>query len=1020
MFLPLFRKFLQRQNRKARHSGRTSERRRKTLFEPRMESLEGRSMLTMMTPVSYAGGNPTQVQIADMNHDGRPDIVELNSSLSAVSVMLANSDGTFQPSINSPTGGFGGQMNIADYNGDGKLDIAVNNSSAIDILMSNGDGSFQLPVGYYIGAVANDIETGDFNNDGFEDLVTASFGYGGTSQLLLNTGTGTFGAPRNLAIGSLGREVEPGDFNDDGNLDLLETSGGSSAGELIGNGDGTFRSMTFVNLGVAAVDVRVADFNHDGTPDLAVSNGSSLTMLTGQANGNFQAGSTYAITPSTDIQVADLNEDGALDVITSQGQTSFGRGDGSFYSPSNYTATTGSAIAVGDINGDGGAGIVAANPAGIGTGVNVALNANNDATLLGGAVGLVVTAPVTVTAGSPISVTITAVDANGNVVPGFLGTVGVSGAGPQVTSYTFAPADGGIHTITAAASLIAAGPQQVTVTSPFLPNGSATVTVTAAAAAKFSISADATAVAGQPASVTVRAYDMYGNFAANYTGTVHFSSSDVQAGLPADYTFTAGDGGSHTFAVNLKTSGQQTVTATDTLAGTITGQSTSVSVTAAAATSLAMSGGGGYIGSANAVTIVARDAYGNVATGYSGVVHLVSSEPASSTSADAPLINGTGIFTVTPMTLGNQTLTATDTATGSLIASESINVTPGWGVRFVATPLANTAAGQTQSMTITAYDAFGNISTVYTGTIRVATTDPQASLAYYAFSAANAGVLTIPVTFRTAGTQSVTVSDYVDPSVTVTQTGIQVTPGAAVSIATTALHGGTAGVAQSFTVTARDVYGNIATGYRGTVNFTSSDSQAALPAAYTFTAADAGTHTFSMTFKTAGGQSFTAVDTANAAMTTFQGDIPISAAAVSGFSLRAPSNVVAGTPFTLIVTAVDAFGNQVSGYTGKVHFSGPSGTGNLLPADYLFTAADAGSHSFSITLSSTGTQTITVQDTVTTSIKAQTSVKVNTSGTVSGGGGGGGGTSTGGGGTATGGGTSTGGGGGGGGKKIVA
>jgi hypothetical protein len=602
---------------------------------------------------------------------------------------------------------------------------------------------------------------------------------------------------------------------------------------------------------------------------------------------------------------------------------------------------------------------------------------------------------------------VTAVDANGNVVPGFQGTVGVSGAGANVTSYTFTPADAGSHTIIAAAVEYAAGTNTVTVTSPFLPNGTATVNVIAGAPAKLQLSADATSVAGQAANVTVSAYDAYGNYSANYTGTVHFASSDVQAGLPADYTFTPGDAGAHSFAATLKTAGAQSIAATDMLMASITGRSNNVAVTPAAASSLSLSGGGGYVGSANAVTISARDAYGNVATGYSGVVHLASSDPSSVTSVDAALTSGSGIFTVTPMTLGSQTLTAADTATGSLLGSENINVTPGWGVRFVATPLANSAAGQTQSMTITAFDAFGNVSTVYTGMIRVTTTDPQAPLAYYSFSAANAGVMTIPVTFRTAGSQSITVSDYVDPAVTITQTGILVTPGAATSISATPLHGGTAGVAQSITVTARDAYGNIATSYQGTLAFTSSDTQAALPAAYTFTAADAGTHTFSITFKTAGGQAFSVKDAANPALVISQADLPISAAAMSGFSMRAPSNAGAGISFTIVVTAVDAFGNTVSGYTGKVHFTGPGGTGNLLPADYIFTAADAGSHSFSVTLSSTGTQTIGVQDTLNGSFKAQTSVKITTSTSVSGGG-----TATGGGGTSTGG-------GGGGGKKIV-
>src|SRR5262249_41584792 len=161
-----------------------------------------------------------------------------------------------------------------------------------------------------------------------------------------------------------------------------------------------------------------------------------------------------------------------------------------------------------------------------------------------------------------------------------------------------------------------------------------------------------------------------------------------------------------------------------------------------------------------------------------------------------------------------------------------------------------------------------------------------------------------------------------------------------------------------------------------------SDTQAALPAAYTFTAADGGTHTFDVTLKSSGGQTFSVQDTANAAMTFSQRDVQVSAGAVVAFAIRAPSNVVAGTPFNVTISAVDAYGNVVPTYTGKAHFSGPSG----IPADYTFTAADAGTHTFSVTFASTGTQTLGVQDTVTGSIKGQTSIKVNATGTASGGG----------------------------------
>ena len=78
-------------------------------------------------------------------------------------------------------------------------------------------------------------------------------------------------------------------------------------------------------------------------------------------------------------------------------------------------------------------------------------------------------------------------------------------------------------------------------------------------------------------SVTVTAKDAFGNTATGYTGTVHFTSTDAAACLPANYTFVGGDNGVHTFtnAYTLKTAGTQTLTATDTVTGTITGTSSS-------------------------------------------------------------------------------------------------------------------------------------------------------------------------------------------------------------------------------------------------------------------------------------------------------------------------------------------------------------------------------------------------------------------------------------------------------------
>src|SRR5207244_4520054 len=109
--------------------------------------------------------------------------------------------------------------------------------------------------------------------------------------------------------------------------------------------------------------------------------------------------------------------------------------------------------------------------------------------------------------------------------------------------------------------------------------GTATVAVSAAAATHFVVTAPASAIAGTGFSITVAALDSFGNTVTGYTGTVHFTSSDGQASLPANSTLT---NGTRSFSVTLKTAGTQTITASDTGNGSITGNA-GVAVSAASA-----------------------------------------------------------------------------------------------------------------------------------------------------------------------------------------------------------------------------------------------------------------------------------------------------------------------------------------------------------------------------------------------------------------------------------------------------
>src|SRR5207302_1676613 len=158
------------------------------------------------------------------------------------------------------------------------------------------------------------------------------------------------------------------------------------------------------------------------------------------------------------------------------------------------------------------------------------------------------------------------------------------------------------------------------------------------------------------------------------------------------------------------------------------------------------------------------------------------------------------------------------------------------------------------------------------------------------------------------------------------------------------------------TVTAKDPYSNTATGYRGTVRFTSSDAQAALPANYTFTSNDAGQHAFSATLKTAGSRSLIATDTVTNTITGSQAGITVNPAAASSLVVAGfPSSITAGVAGSFTVTAVDAYSNTANGYRGTIHFASTDSQA-LLPANYTFTVADAGQHTFRATLKTAGSQ----------------------------------------------------------------
>jgi hypothetical protein len=191
-------------------------------------------------------------------------------------------------------------------------------------------------------------------------------------------------------------------------------------------------------------------------------------------------------------------------------------------------------------------------------------------------------APETTVAGKTFQFTVTAQDAFGNTIKDYTGTVDFASSDDQATladSFTFTQDDQGSHSFEA--TLRTAGGQCITATDEDGPSltSSAQIDVAHDALDHFAVVAPETVKAGEPFEVTIITQDEFGNTVDDYTGTVSFDSTDLQATLPEDYTFTQDNQGSHTFRIVVASECEQTVTVSDTNDPCVTGSADVLVVT---------------------------------------------------------------------------------------------------------------------------------------------------------------------------------------------------------------------------------------------------------------------------------------------------------------------------------------------------------------------------------------------------------------------------------------------------------
>jgi hypothetical protein len=247
------------------------------------------------------GNDPGSLVVADLNSDSRPDLAifidgPYNQNTGRfgsieVSVLLGRGDGTFQKRRRFAVGVGRGSLAVADLNADGRPDLVTVNWGRVDpddeftgpaevsVLLGRGHGAFQKRLRPAVGVGRGSPVVADLDGDGRPDLATAD-GRSGDVSVLLGRGDGTFLERRHIAVGDGSGLFVVADLNGDGRPDLATATGSSLESDSsnvsfsdvrvgLNLGGGTFSSPGSFATTSRATPL-LADLDRDGADDVFV------------------------------------------------------------------------------------------------------------------------------------------------------------------------------------------------------------------------------------------------------------------------------------------------------------------------------------------------------------------------------------------------------------------------------------------------------------------------------------------------------------------------------------------------------------------------------------------------------------------------------------------------------------------------------------------------------------------------------------------------------------------------------